>query len=157
MAVACPPKAPTVHNTVPAHRPLIGTHDGSFHCDEVPPAAHRTVAHPSPLPPTLFGSIAHCIAPCLPHFRAVAGPRMWDAADVVQIHEVCPFPPEKLRLRVRPCDLSPGLVHGPTTLITVPLISAEIVRSRDPAVLAQCDIVVDVGAVYDPDTDRCVG
>lgn len=28
--------------------------------------------------------------------------------------------------------------------------SATIVRSRDPAVLEQCDILVDVGAVYDP-------
>merc|ERR1719409_269781 len=31
---------------------------------------------------------------------------------------------------------------------------AEIVRSRDPAVLAEADVVIDVGAVYDPATKR---
>ncbi|KAJ3507081.1 hypothetical protein NMY22_g17045 [Coprinellus aureogranulatus] len=31
---------------------------------------------------------------------------------------------------------------------------AELVRSRDPAVLDTCDIVVDVGAVYDPAKNR---
>lgn len=27
---------------------------------------------------------------------------------------------------------------------------ASVVRSRDPAVLADCDVVIDVGGVYDP-------
>ena len=31
---------------------------------------------------------------------------------------------------------------------------AEIIRTRDPALLDQCDIVVDVGGVYDPNKDR---
>lgn len=31
---------------------------------------------------------------------------------------------------------------------------ANIVRTRDPAVIAKADIVVDVGAVYDADTHR---
>lgn len=31
---------------------------------------------------------------------------------------------------------------------------AEIIRTRDPAVLNTCDIVVDVGAVFDPDKKR---
>ena len=31
---------------------------------------------------------------------------------------------------------------------------AEIKRSRDPAVLADCDVVVDVGGVYDPAIHR---
>ena len=31
---------------------------------------------------------------------------------------------------------------------------AEIKRSRDPAVLADCDLVVDVGGVYDPTIHR---
>lgn len=31
---------------------------------------------------------------------------------------------------------------------------AEIIRSRDPKVLDTCDIVVDVGGVYDPKTHR---
>ena len=31
---------------------------------------------------------------------------------------------------------------------------AEIKRSRDPAVLDECDIVVDVGGVYDPSIHR---
>lgn len=31
---------------------------------------------------------------------------------------------------------------------------AKIVRTRDPAVIATADIVVDVGAVYDPQTHR---
>lgn len=31
---------------------------------------------------------------------------------------------------------------------------AEIVRSRDPAVLAEMDIVIDVGGVYDDATRR---
>ena len=31
---------------------------------------------------------------------------------------------------------------------------AEIKRSRDPAVLADCDLVVDVGGVYDPAIHR---
>jgi uncharacterized UPF0160 family protein len=29
-----------------------------------------------------------------------------------------------------------------------------IVRSRDPAVLEQCDVVIDVGGVYEADRDR---
>lgn len=31
---------------------------------------------------------------------------------------------------------------------------AEIVRSRDPAVLAECDVVVDVGGEFDPKRHR---
>ena len=31
---------------------------------------------------------------------------------------------------------------------------AEIIRSRDPEKLAECDIVVDVGGVYDPAKHR---
>lgn len=31
---------------------------------------------------------------------------------------------------------------------------AEIVRSRDPSKLDECDIVVDVGGVYDPERHR---
>jgi uncharacterized UPF0160 family protein len=30
----------------------------------------------------------------------------------------------------------------------------DIIRTRDPAELAKCDILVDVGAVYDPSTHR---
>lgn len=33
-------------------------------------------------------------------------------------------------------------------------ISADLVRSRDPAILDKCDIVVDVGAVYDHEKKR---
>ena len=29
-----------------------------------------------------------------------------------------------------------------------------VCRTRDPKVLEQCDVVVDVGGVYDPDTHR---
>lgn len=32
--------------------------------------------------------------------------------------------------------------------------NSEIIRTRDPELLNKCDIVVDVGAVYDPDTKR---
>ena len=32
--------------------------------------------------------------------------------------------------------------------------NAEVVRSRDPEVLAACDIVIDVGAVYEPENNR---
>lgn len=32
--------------------------------------------------------------------------------------------------------------------------NAEIIRSRDPEQLASCDIVVDVGGVYDPKQHR---
>lgn len=32
--------------------------------------------------------------------------------------------------------------------------NAEIIRSRDESVLKECDIVVDVGGVYDPAIDR---
>ena len=32
--------------------------------------------------------------------------------------------------------------------------NAEIVRSRDPKVLDECDIVIDVGGVYDPAAHR---
>lgn len=31
---------------------------------------------------------------------------------------------------------------------------AVLVRTRDPAKLAECDIIVDVGGVYDPATHR---
>ncbi|XP_060679085.1 UPF0160 protein MYG1, mitochondrial, partial [Hemiscyllium ocellatum] len=31
---------------------------------------------------------------------------------------------------------------------------AEIIRTRDPQVLEECDVVVDVGGVYDPDRHR---
>jgi len=37
---------------------------------------------------------------------------------------------------------------------TAAFANAPIVRSRDPAVLATCDVVVDVGAVYDPARHR---
>ncbi|KAM9320955.1 MYG1 exonuclease [Gastrophryne carolinensis] len=38
--------------------------------------------------------------------------------------------------------------------ILEPYREAEIVRTRDPALLAQCDVVVDVGAEYDPSRNR---
>ncbi|NXF87952.1 MYG1 protein, partial [Eubucco bourcierii] len=31
---------------------------------------------------------------------------------------------------------------------------AEVVRTRDPQILAQCDVVVDVGGEYDPERHR---
>jgi uncharacterized UPF0160 family protein len=34
------------------------------------------------------------------------------------------------------------------------LIAFRILRSRDPSVLKGCDIVVDVGGEYNPDTHR---
>lgn len=37
---------------------------------------------------------------------------------------------------------------------TEPFKAAEIIRSRDPAVLATADIVIDVGGVYDESTLR---
>ncbi|KFH02123.1 putative GAMM1 protein [Toxoplasma gondii VAND] len=53
-----------------------------------------------------------------------------------------------------------GKFHEDEVLATVMLLSlpefqnARVVRSRDPAVLATCDIVVDVGAEYDPEKRR---
>ena len=35
------------------------------------------------------------------------------------------------------------------------LKDAEVVRSRDPAVLKDCDVVIDVGGVYDPSEWPC--
>ena len=61
---------------VPGHIPVIGTHDGNFHCDE---------------------ALACFMLKKLPEYAA-----------------------------------------------------AEIKRTRDPAQLATCDVVVDVGGVYDP-------
>lgn len=37
---------------------------------------------------------------------------------------------------------------------TAKFTGAEVVRTRDPAVLAELDVVIDVGGVYDPETDR---
>lgn len=37
---------------------------------------------------------------------------------------------------------------------TAKFAGADVVRSRDPAVLADLDVVIDVGGVYDPATDR---
>lgn len=39
-------------------------------------------------------------------------------------------------------------------LQTAKFKGSEIVRSRDPAVLATCDVVVDVGGIYDPSANR---
>uniref|UniRef100_A0A8C4USZ6 MYG1 exonuclease n=1 Tax=Falco tinnunculus TaxID=100819 RepID=A0A8C4USZ6_FALTI len=64
----------------PASAPRIGTHDGTFHCDEV---------------------LACCLLRLLPRYR-----------------------------------------------------DAEVVRTRDPQRLAQCDVVVDVGGEYDPERHR---
>lgn len=71
--------APPV-STDPGSRKLIGTHDGTFHCDE---------------------ALAVSMLKCLPEFK-----------------------------------------------------DAIVVRTRVPAELTKCDIVVDVGAIYDPDTMR---
>lgn len=34
------------------------------------------------------------------------------------------------------------------------IVNVNIIRTRDPAKLAECDVIVDVGAVYDPATGR---
>lgn len=36
----------------------------------------------------------------------------------------------------------------------VPPQDAEVVRTRDPELLAECDVVVDVGGEYDPERHR---
>ncbi|XP_040395342.1 MYG1 exonuclease isoform X1 [Cygnus olor] len=64
----------------PGPAPRIGTHDGTFHCDEV---------------------LACCLLRLLPRYR-----------------------------------------------------DAEVVRTRDPELLAECDVVVDVGGEYDPERHR---
>ncbi|XP_032060702.1 UPF0160 protein MYG1, mitochondrial [Aythya fuligula] len=64
----------------PGPAPRIGTHDGTFHCDEV---------------------LACCLLRLLPRYR-----------------------------------------------------DAEVVRTRDPERLAECDVVVDVGGEYDPERHR---
>ncbi|XP_054033479.1 LOW QUALITY PROTEIN: MYG1 exonuclease [Dryobates pubescens] len=71
----------------PGAVPLIGTHDGTFHCDEV---------------------LACFLLRQLPRYR--------------------------------PQPLAPQ--------------DAEVVRTRDPEILAQCDVVVDVGGEYDPERQR---
>lgn len=38
--------------------------------------------------------------------------------------------------------------------MTAPPQDAEIIRTRDPALLAECDIVVDVGGEFDPKRHR---
>jgi hypothetical protein len=38
--------------------------------------------------------------------------------------------------------------------LTPEFAEGEIVRSRDPEVLKECDVVIDVGGVYDPATHR---
>ncbi|KAM6294442.1 LOW QUALITY PROTEIN: MYG1 exonuclease [Aegotheles albertisi] len=71
----------------PEPAPRIGTHDGTFHCDEV---------------------LACYLLRLLPRYRPHAAPRQ----------------------------------------------DAEVVRTRDPQLLAQCDVVVDVGGEYDPERHR---
>ncbi|XP_044533571.1 MYG1 exonuclease [Gracilinanus agilis] len=73
------PKRPRAESMAPA-RPRIGTHNGTFHCDE---------------------ALACALLRLLPEYR-----------------------------------------------------EAEILRTRDPALLATCDVVVDVGGEYDPQRHR---
>lgn len=37
---------------------------------------------------------------------------------------------------------------------TLIIQNAEIIRTRDPTQLAECDVVVDVGGEFDPKRDR---
>jgi uncharacterized UPF0160 family protein len=74
-------RALTIHSTIPAAAPpLLGTHDGHFHCDE---------------------ALACAMLAMLPSFKGHA-----------------------------------------------------LLRTRDPAALGTCDVLVDVGAVYDPAAKR---
>jgi uncharacterized UPF0160 family protein len=50
-----------------------------------------------------------------------------------------------------PCDTALGCFLLQRTALYE---NAEVVRSRDPEVLAALDIVIDVGAVYDPENNR---
>jgi uncharacterized UPF0160 family protein len=40
------------------------------------------------------------------------------------------------------------------SLLSSHAADCNIVRSRDPAVLEECDVVIDVGGVYEADRDR---
>ncbi|POI24435.1 hypothetical protein CIB84_011814, partial [Bambusicola thoracicus] len=84
-AVARSGGGPKRARTEPA--PRIGTHDGTFHCDE---------------------ALACYLLRLLPRYR--------------------PHP--------------------------IPQQDAEVVRTRDPQRLAQCDVLVDVGGEYDPERHR---
>lgn len=53
------------------------------------------------------------------------------------------FPPKKIPLNT---NYSPEFLFIPK--------DAEIVRTRDPTQLAECDIVVDVGGEFDPKRHR---
>ena len=51
----------------------------------------------------------------------------------------------------------PGCSWGPPWAPqphSTPRQDAEVVRTRDPQRLAQCDVVVDVGGEYDPERHR---
>ena len=48
----------------------------------------------------------------------------------------------------------PPSSHPHTHVSAEQFADAPVVRTRDPAVLADLDIIVDVGGVYDPETHR---
>lgn len=126
----------------------IGTHNGSFHCDEALGCAllRRTEASDrrfrraatSQHPP------AHIISAQLMLHASSHSPLSRFHSHRQPRAESAP------RLRAAPTPaLPPVNVH-----FSQKFRDAEIVRSRDPDVLAQCDIVIDVGGTYDASSLR---
>jgi hypothetical protein len=118
---------------------IIGTHNGTFHCDEalgcyLVRACDRSA----------------CAGACLRGLTEVARPQ--EGRQVA--------PRRTAQTMARHC-LPNLLLPNPPLLDaqlrqTPAFKNAEIVRSRDPAVLATADVVIDVGGVYEPENQVCV-
>jgi hypothetical protein len=120
--------APAADAGAKRKKSVIGTHSGTFHCDEalgcylVRPARRR-------------GAIYRCFSRPLgtPPRGGAAPPRPHRGPPPLSATP-CPAraPPPRPQLRQTPA-----------------FRDADIIRSRDPDVLATADVVIDVGGVYD--------
>ncbi|KAK2102094.1 UPF0160 protein myg1, mitochondrial [Saguinus oedipus] len=104
--------------------PRIGTHNGTFHCDE---------------------ALACALLRLLPEYR------VWSAKMTLRLR-AC-IPAGWTAFRYQGPSGSVQQPKHPSYPPCIPE-DAEIVRTRDPEKLASCDIVVDVGGEYDPERHR---
>lgn len=113
--------------------PRIGTHNGTFHCDE---------------------ALACALLRLLPEYqvRGAGGRRVLTWVPVVPGAARAPLLPFPTPLKPSSSPLPARLLAAPYP--RCPLQDAEIVRTRDPEKLASCDVVVDVGGEYDPQRHR---
>ena len=116
----------------------IGTHSGTFHCDEALGCflLQQVSAHHCTTPPPPSRARQHWLCVRLVTLETSAAPACTSGA-------VLSAGPNK------PCLLHRERRSSPP-LQTAAFKGAEVVRSRNPEVLKDLDVIIDVGATYEP-------